>query len=158
MFNSVLARRLAAVAGMAVLTACASSGATSSTPGGDRYTITAAELANAGADNLYQAIEKLRPDFFRQRGNTMAAGASVSSSSRGNGPPPEASSTTANAVAGGALPLKVYQNDTMLMGTEDLRQIPLASVLEVKFVPGPQAGVRYGTNHSGGVILVRTKS
>src|SRR5687768_6725772 len=96
MFNSVRVRRLTAVAGVAMLAACASSGASrGGSPAGDRYTITAAELTNAGADNLYQAIEKLRPDFFRQRGNTMAAGPQVGGS-RGGSPAPEQNSNTAN--------------------------------------------------------------
>ena len=162
--TSVLPHRGAiAVALMALAAGCAStapgSGASevASMQRGDRYLITADEIANAGANNLYDAVAKLRPDFFKPRGNTMSAVASPGSSSRGNGPPAESTSSTGVATAGAPVPVRVYHGDQMLMGPDDLRQIPMSSVVEVRFIPGPQAGVRYGTNHAGGVIMVKTR-
>jgi hypothetical protein len=123
---------------------------------GDRYVITAAELETASANDLFDAITKLRPDYFRQRGNDMAAQASVGGS-KGNGDAAPVSTSTGTAVQRAAVPIKVYQNDQLLTGIDDLRQISTAQVIEVRYVPGPQAAVRYGTNHSSGAILVRTR-
>src|SRR5687767_5236965 len=55
---------------------------------GDRYVITAAELETASANNLFDAITKLRPDYFRQRGNDLAAQAPVQSSKGSGGAAP----------------------------------------------------------------------
>ena len=133
---------------------CASSGAATETATmkrGDRYLITGAELAEAGANNLYDAIAKVRPDFFKPRGNTLA-GAGTPSRGDADG----MSSSVGTPVGGTQNPVRVYHGDQMLVGADDLRQIPISTVVDVRFIPGPQAGVRYGTNHSGGVILVRT--
>lgn len=157
------ATRIAAGLALAAASACASTpggsapAETQSMQRGDRYLITADELANAGANNLYEAVVKLRPDFFKPRGNSLSASPAPASASRGNGPPAERSSAVGTAVNNPALPVRVYHDDTMLLGPEDLRQIPMGSVAEIRFIPGPQAGIRYGTNHGGGVVLVKSR-
>lgn len=151
------ALRLMMLGGLLAGVACAGSSSaagsgTAAMSRGDRYVITAGELAEAGANNLYDAIAKVRPDFFRPRGNTLTPAGTPT-----RGDAASTSSTVATPMSGGANPVRVYHGDQMLTGTDDLRQIPISSVVDVRFIPGPQAGVRYGTNHSGGVILVRTR-
>ena len=155
------ARRLAVALVLLGSAACASNkNSVSPAPSGqrgDRYVITAAELENAGANNLFDAITKLRPDYFRQRGNDLGAQSPVQSSRGDGGAAPTNNSTTGTAIQRTAVPIKVYQNDQLMTGIDDLRQISVGQVLEVRYVPGPQAVVRYGTNHSSGAILVRTR-
>jgi hypothetical protein len=124
---------------------------------GDRYVITSGELENAGANNLFDAITKLRPDYFRQRGNDMGAQTPIQSSRGDGGGAPTDAATTGKAVQRANVPIKVYQNDQLMTGVDDLRQISVSQVIEVRYIPGPQAVVRYGTNHSSGAILVRTR-
>lgn len=162
-------RPLASATRAAATLALLAAGACASTPGGtapaatpnmqrgDRYLITSEEIATAGANNLYDAVAKLRPDFFKPRGNSISASPAPASASRGNGPPAERSSSVGTAVNNPGVPVRVYLNDTMLMGPEDMRQIPMGNVAEIRFIPGPQAGVRYGTNHAGGVILIKSR-
>lgn len=152
--------RVAALSLLVVATACGggtrSVGSQQGMPRGDRYVITAAEIEASKSNNLYDAVAKLRPDFLRQRGNSLAA-VGGSGSSRGEGPGEAATSSKGTAVASAQVPVRVYQNDMRLLGTDDLRQIPMSTVVEVRYIPGPQAGVRYGTDHTGGVILVKTR-
>jgi hypothetical protein len=155
------ARQLAVAVVLLSSAACASN-PNSASPAqsgqrGDRYVITAAELESASANNLFDAISKLRPDYFRQRGNDLGAQASVAGSKGNGAPAPTDASTTGVAVQRAGVPIKVYQNDQLLTGIDDLRQISTGQVIEVRYVPGPQAAVRYGTNHASGAILVRTR-
>lgn len=155
------ARRLAAAVLLLGSAACASSSSSASPvqsgSRGDRYVITAAELETASANNLFDAISKLRPDYLRQRGNDLSAQSPVTSSRGDGGAAPGNPSTTGVAVNRAPLPIKVYQNDQLLSGIDDLRQISPAQVLEVRYIPGAQAVPRYGTNHGSGVILVRMR-
>lgn len=145
------------VPGVAVLllaSACASGGAASASSSGttaatrrthgSQYVLTAEDLAKVKTDNLYDAIQRLRPNFLRASGGTTISG--------GSGSQEDASGATF-----GAVPVRVYLDDVRLDGLDRLKQIPLSQVKEVKYVPGPEAGVRYGTDHSGGVILVTSK-
>ena len=148
--------RVALLSALAVTTACGggarSVGAQQGMTRGDRYVITAAEIESSKSNNLYDAITKLRPDFLRQRTGSVSAVAMPS-----GGPPAATSSSTGTAISKAQVPVRVYENDTRLSGIEDLRQVPMSTVIEVRFIPGPQAGVRYGTDHTGGVILVKTR-
>jgi len=164
---SIPARRLAMLAAAALLAACASSSQSTSTSSAAsqagtqrRYTLTSVELQEAGTSNLFDALQKLRPEFLRQRGSQTIAAKPMPTSTRslGGGAPADAPNpSTGTALPIASQPLRVYENETMLGGVEDLRRIDTKVVIEVRFVPGPEAGVRYGTNHSGGVIFVRTQ-
>ncbi|MEP6690947.1 MAG: hypothetical protein ABJD07_07310 [Gemmatimonadaceae bacterium] len=138
-FRSLLRRTTPVVAGLALLTACASAstdtGAAAGTSG-SRYLVTATDLSTTSGDNLFEAIYKLRPDFLRGSGGT----------SYSQGTPSE-----------GRIPVIAYRDGVRLAAIDDLRQIPVQSVAQVKYIPGPQAGVKYGTNHAGGVIEITSK-
>lgn len=153
-------RRLLLAGAVTVLAACASGqGAVAGTASqrGERYSITPQELGSAGANNLYEAVAKLRPEYLRSRGASTITAQTGGSGSKGSGDPAPLSSSTGTAVTTGSIPVRLYINDQMMASIEDMRQIAVADVVEVKFMPGPQAGVRYGTNHTAGVILVRVR-
>ena len=123
-----------------------------------RYTLTVVELEASGSMNLYDAIEKLRPEFLRSRGTGTISAVPMPTSTRGqNAPAGTYDNTTGTAVPVGSYGVRVYENDILLGGLEDLKRIDVKSVLEVRYVPGPEAGVRFGTNHSAGVIFVKSR-
>jgi hypothetical protein len=116
---------------LAFTTGCASAGGGSgASPGGDPNVLTAAEIssAKAGEASTYDAIQRLRPQFFRTRGRL------------GNEPGGDISVS----VDGGALST-----------TDALRSIPATTVKEVRYLGANDAAQRYGVRaNSGPVILV----
>jgi hypothetical protein len=154
---SSLPRTISAFALLLAAGACAPP-APRSQPNPQRYVLTAEELQGAGAQNVYDAIQKLRPEFLRTRGTGTISHVPTPESNRtGAGTaaaPMPANSGTAVPVQ--TAPLRVYENDVLLDGPTDLRRIQTINVIEIRFVPGPEAGVRYGTNHAGGVLFVKT--
>jgi hypothetical protein len=108
-------------------TACASSG--SSTPRGDRNVLTHEALVETGEPDLQQAIQRLRPDWLRPRGQTIAG----------------------RTVA-------VFIDGAPRGDIGELRGMQIINVLEVTFVSASEAGFRYGTlAGAGGVIDVKTR-
>lgn len=108
-------------------TACASSG--SSTPRGDRNVLTHEALIETGEPDLQQAIQRLRPDWLRPRGQTISG----------------------RRVA-------VFVDGAPRGDVSDLRGMQIINVLEVTFVNASEAGFRYGTlAGAGGVIDVKTR-
>ena len=122
-----------------------------------RYTLTSVELMGAGSQNVYEAIQNLRPDFLRTRGTSTMTTVNTGGTSRGSGAAAQPEPGTGTALPIARSPLRVYENEVMLSSPDDLKKIDVKNVIEVRFVPGPEAGVRYGTNHSGGVIFVKTR-
>lgn len=162
-YNRALAigrRGLAAVVAAAWITACASSGAAggkaASQPHSSRDVLTQDDLARVKADNLYDAIQKLRPEFLRGDqagifGQTDATGAKVSGSI------PAGASTSATVLADPVVPVSVFRNNVKLNGPDDLKQIMISDVKEVRYLKGPQASIRYGMENSSGAILITSK-
>ena len=62
-----LARAIPALALLVAVTACATPQSRAE-PTPQRYVLTAEELKGAGAQNVYDAIQKLRPEFLKTRG------------------------------------------------------------------------------------------
>ncbi|HEX6913264.1 MAG TPA: hypothetical protein VF142_22855 [Longimicrobium sp.] len=75
--------------------------------------ITAAELAESNTSNLYEAIERLRPQWLRPRGGTN--------------------------FGGGGTALYVYQGNTQLGGAEALRSMGIDFAEEIRFLDSTQA-------------------
>ena len=128
--------RIAAATVLAVSVACASGGGAGAAAGGtspssSRYLLVQSDLAAANSDNVYDAIQKLRPEFLR--GGTDQAG------------------------VGARTAVMVYRDGVRLSGIDDLRQILPAQIREIRYLPGPEAGVRFGTNNSAGAILIASK-
>ena len=144
------------------LSACASAGGNSggtTAPASSRYLLTAADLGNAKADNLYDAIVKLRPEFLRGHGeNTSFIQQNISGGSKDPGSTGMGTSSSAGAAAiSSAVPVIAYRDNSRLASVDDLKQILLSQVAQVRYMPGPEASVRFGTNHSAGAIIVTSK-
>ncbi|HJU75329.1 MAG TPA: hypothetical protein VJ717_16420 [Gemmatimonadaceae bacterium] len=129
-----------------IATACASGGSSSSPGTTNTATstrrnpnlITQAEIAGAaGLENLYDVVERLRPNMLRSRG---PAG-------RLSG----ASETSAGATASS---VKVYLNGSPVGDVTALRSIQASNVKEVKFLSASEATTFFGTGVDSGAIVV----
>lgn len=117
---------LAATAAMA----CASGTRTATQQStGIHNLITQDELTRSTERTLYDAIQHLRPTFYRSR--------QVRTNST---PYPE--------------PVHVYIDGTRAEGLETLKTISPSAVQEVRFYEPQDANIRFGTGHHGGLIAV----
>ncbi len=108
--------------------ACASSGTRSDSSPPPRGVLTAEILSETQESDLYQAVQRLRPQWLRARG--------------------------AARISGGNLTVSVYVNDVRRGQVGFLRTIQLEAVQRVQFLTGTEATTRWGTGVAGGVILV----
>lgn len=120
-----------ALASSVIVTACASTG-TSSTRG-NRNLITAEELRAEPQGTLYEAVQRLRPRWLQNRGITSA---------RAMRPTPP----------------QVYMDNAPMGSVGAMRGISVADVEQVQFMNANDATTRFGTGHDGGAILVSTRS
>ncbi len=124
--------RIAALALAAVTSACAPAATTGAAPvSHNRDVVTPAELLATKATNLYDALQQIRPDYFRARG------------------------VSSIRLATPDLPA-VYLDRNALEGLESLRNIDVNLVQEVRRLTPSEATVRLGRDFPGGVILVTT--
>jgi hypothetical protein len=119
----VLAFALAISAGCSSATKGSGSGAQSSSK-----VITQQEMASVSVQNLYEAIQRLRPDFLRAR----------STSAPGPGLYPE-----------------VFVDGIRKGSPEFLRTMNVREVAEVRFLSVQDATTRYGMNVPAGVLDVK---
>jgi len=110
--------------------ACASSG--SSAARGDSTRIVAAEMEGQTFRNAYEMIRTLRPHWLDARGN-------VSLSRPGSSQP------------------VVYLDGMEFRDPTVLRDVLAIDVLEVEYINASEATSRYGSDHTGGAILVTTR-
>ena len=118
--------RILAIALFVGVIACASKGVQSA-PRRATNAITAEEIANTGVSTVYDAIQRLRPQWL------------TSSRMRGAG--------TSDA-------LLVYLDMNRYGTMDQLRQLPIGGITEIRYLSAAEATNRYGTGHSGGVILI----
>jgi hypothetical protein len=112
-----------------ILIACASGGATARDPN----VITAPELGRSRAANTYDAIRRLRPEFFRAR----ESGALLYFTAR--------------------RPVVAVDN-TLVGGVEMLRDLPLDQVVRIEYVSAWKATKRYGSGFGEGIVLVAKRT
>lgn len=127
-------KRLVLVAVAAVFAAsCATTGEAGSSSSSNRDVVERAELDELGAtlQTAYDAVERLRPRWLRERSNPTAG-------------------IGANRVD----PVVVYVNNIRRGGVSQLRQIQIRSVLRMNYVRPSDATTRYGLNHGSGAILI----
>ena len=98
-------------------------------PAGTHNVLTASELQAAQDRTVYETIVRLRPSFLRSR--------QVATPSTPN---PE--------------PVHVYVNGTRAEGLEALKLFAPNAVKEIRFFEPPEANVRFGPGHNGGLIAV----
>ena len=132
--------RWLAVLVVAVSSGCASGGASSGTSARSSRSqdvIVEAEIASRARDatNALQIIEQLRPQMLRSRGS---------------------SSLAPSATSDDALP-RVYVDDISYGNLNSLSNVNSTSIREIRFIKAGDATTRWGTGHTGGVILVTTK-
>lgn len=108
---------------------CAGMTAGAGAPRSSFNSVTGDELRDSVSNDLYAALQDLRPQWFRPR--------------------PRASITFATAQE----PV-VYVSGVREGSLDTLRGLDLLDVVSVEFIDPLDASTRYGTGHSGGVILV----
>lgn len=94
--------------------------------------LTADEVAGSPAPDAYGLVLQYRPHWLRSRGRV-----SINLTSAGD--------------------LLVYVNSTRWGDVSRLRDIPAGDVVEMRYLSGPDATMRYGLNHAGGAIEVITR-
>lgn len=93
--------------------------------------ITVDELLKVNANDLYQAVQRLRPEFLNRRNPAVRQSAGFTAD--------------------------VYVDDRYYGGINSLASFRPWEVREVRLVSQVESAVRYGSAHYGGTIMVRTR-
>lgn len=115
-----------------------SAGCASSPSGGmrpvptDRRVITAEEILPSVGTTAYDVISQLRPEYLRSRGRSSLR-------------------TTEAPTA------MVYVDNVQMGNLDALRNLAAHSILRVEYLGASDATTRFGTDHTGGAIIVYTK-
>lgn len=117
---------VAALLLLLVASACAPNSAGGRTSRGDAP-ITVEELESSRANDLYTAIQSLRPRWLRVQ--------------------QIATNSASNVVV-------VYFGQSRLGGLESLRNVPVGDVSSVVFLRPAEAQMRFGNNHASGAIVL----
>lgn len=122
---------------VALATTCMVAGCSSATTQGrsargNSTQLTQSELVASNADNLYDAVSKLRPEWLSSRG------------------PASVTNSTPTSV-------DIYMNGTMLGKAEYLRDVRIQDVTDVRYWDAGQASARFGMGHPRGVIEITRK-
>jgi hypothetical protein len=119
-----------ALAGVLLLAGCTSAAARQNLASrSERNVLTREQLAATNSDNLYDAIDKLRPEWLTSRGPTSATDPTPSQPS-------------------------VFMNGQRLGRLDSLRQLRLLDVSQVRYWAAGEASARFGMGHPRGVIEV----
>jgi hypothetical protein len=95
--------------------------------------ITAAEIRPGNHRDVYEAVQRLRPQFLRARG-----------------------ATSVRATTGeDNLPV-VFLDEQRLGGPSTMRGLPIENVREIRYVAPRDATTRWGTGYPAGAIVVVT--
>ncbi len=126
--------RLSRVPGIVLMVAACAAGPSGNgrTTPASRQVLSAAEILQSSGATAYDVIAQLRPEFLRSRG---------AASLRDREPP--------TAV--------VYLDNVRMGGLESLRRLSADALLRVEYLGAADATMRFGTDHTGGAILVSTK-
>lgn len=127
-------RALAAAGALLLLAACGGTRPRGERPAPrDMNLITADEISRISVTNAYDVVKRLRPQFLTARGGVSIAN-------------PRA-----------ALPV-VYLDGMRYGDASALAGIDAAGIATIRYISGPEAQQRYGTDNVGGAILVTTKA
>jgi hypothetical protein len=121
-----------ALVGALVLAAGCSAAAQNAPSRSERNVLTHEQLVATNSDNLFDALEKLRPEWLTSRGPTSVTDATPTMPS-------------------------VFMNGQMLGRVEVLREIRVLDVGEARFWPAGQASARFGMGHPRGVIELKSR-
>jgi hypothetical protein len=97
--------------------------------------ITQEEIATiqSEATDAYEVVNRLRPQFLRIRGGGQRVGDAE------------------------LLEIKVVVDNAPRGNTDVLKQIPVTTLKEIRFLNGTDASIQFGTNYGAGAILVSTR-
>jgi hypothetical protein len=123
---------LAAIAAAWFVVGCAGATTQTASGRGSGNQLMQTELAAANADNLYDAIAKLRPEWLSSRGATSVTDASPTG-------------------------VDVYMDGNLLGKADYMRQVRLLDVTSVRYWDAGQASARFGMGHPRGVIEITRK-
>lgn len=136
MRHMTLWRLTAALAtGVIAAVAVACSGTTrpaGSAPSTSRRVLLGDEIRGASATNAYDAVQRLRPEWLRRRGQISIQDPS------------------AGAVV-------VYLDGVRFGGPQSLENLRPEGIVQMEYLDASDATIRFGTGHGGGVILVTTR-
>lgn len=110
-----------------LLTGCATAGGPQT--GSSRGEITRADLEQSSASTAYEAVQRLRPQWLRLRGQQSLSG---------------------------EMDLVVYLNNARMGGRESLQSISVGGVESIQFLDASAATLRWGTGHASGAIFIST--
>lgn len=119
-----------ALAAMWLVAGCAA--ATTTSTRGNGTQLTQSQLAAANADNLYDAIVKLHPEWLSSRGAT---------------------SVTDSSPTG----VDIYMDGQLVGKADYMRDVRLLDVGSVRYWDAGQASARFGMGHPRGVIEITRK-
>ncbi|MEZ4456977.1 MAG: hypothetical protein R2882_10580 [Gemmatimonadales bacterium] len=143
----------------------------------DTYVITAEEIATKeDITNAEEAVKRLRPQWLRvsrskgSLGGAAIGGPAYRPASKNNGSEDnpagslDQSATTANDARSSALDaerqkqteIAIYLDDVKQPSMDELRNIRVAEIVEMRFLSGTQATSRYGDGHASGAILIKS--
>jgi hypothetical protein len=138
----------------------------------DRYVILPDEIAEKNdITNAYDAIQRLRPQWLKSSRVRMGSGSGGSSASDPYKPEPlsaagrsgERSTESEGRVSAPpdsrrqeAVMAVAYIDDVKQHELEEIRNIRIAEVAEIRYMTGNEATGRYGDGHSAGAILIKT--
>lgn len=111
--------------------ACASTPGTG-TAGRSRNVITAEEIHSVNRTTLFDVVQALRPEFLRGRGVQTLGNASSTA-------------------------VVVYLDGVRAGGPEALQRLTPDSAIEIRYLDARDATTLYGTGHTSGAILVKTR-
>jgi len=125
------------VAGAAVLSvlgcqAATGSGTGAATPSTSRRVLLGDEIRSVSATDAYEAVQRLRPEWLRRRGQVSIQDPS----------------------AGGVV---IYLDGVRFGGPRSLEGLRAESIVQMEYLDASDATTRFGTGHGGGAILVRTR-
>lgn len=120
-------------------------------PSGRRH-IPSTDLAGRGFNDAYQAVQTLRPEWMRIRGNQTFTGGNE---------PVVVSGTGSIQVSGTPTPseaslIQVYVDGQNIGGIESLRSVDVLLVRDMYFFNQAQATLRWGGSNPHGAILIVT--
>lgn len=131
-----------------LLAGCAANRGTEEGRASGRQTnvLTAAEIQQANrAQHAFDLIRALRPNWLQIRGIQSLGGAAERRSG-------EREPTTRTAVD-----VMIYVDGLRMGGPAILREILASDVREARYLGPTEASARFGTDHTGGAILITTK-
>ena len=127
--RTLRARARATVVLAWLLAACARPGAQPAAAPSSRNALTQQQLAATNAGTLYEAIQKLRPEWLTSRGPTSVTDATPTQ-------------------------VSVFMNGSLLGKADYLRDMRALDVSEVRYWDAGQASARFGMGHPRGVIEI----